>query len=102
MTADLWLLGGLCAALAALAIVAARTLDTVISASWRRTHLDIQVGRVYAGVGWYRGERLKALGLSVGEPCAGGFTVLLVQVAKLCCVVGVATRGDGAAADQAE
>lgn len=91
MTADLWLIGGLCATLAAL-VLAARTADTVLSASWRRTHLDVQIGRVYAGVGWYRGERLKILGLSVGETYAGGCTVLLVQVAKLCLVVGVAAR----------
>ena len=91
MTGDLLLVGGLCAALAALAL-AARTADTVISASWRRTHLDVQLGRVYAGAGWYRGERLKALGVCVGETYAGGFTVLLVQVAKLCFVVGIAAR----------
>ena len=91
MTADLWLVGGLCAALAAL-VLAARTLDTVLSASWRRTHLDMQIGRVYAGVGWYRGEPLKLLGLCVCEASDGSLTVLLVQVAKLCFVVGVAAR----------
>jgi hypothetical protein len=98
MTADLWLIGGLCAVLAAL-VLAVRTLDTVISASWRRTHLDIQLGRIYAGIGWYRGERLKALGLCVCEASEGSFTVLLVQVAKLCLVVGVAAREEAAAAE---
>lgn len=90
MSADLWLFGGLCALGAAL-VLAVGALDTAISASWRRTHLDVQVGRVYAGIGWYRGEHLRVLGVSVGVATEGNVVLLLVQVAKLCFVVGVAT-----------
>jgi hypothetical protein len=90
VTADLWLFGGLCALGAAL-VLAARTADTANSASWRRTHLDMQVGRVYAGIGWYRGEKPRALGICVCEAAEGNLMLLLLQVAKLCLIVGIAT-----------